>query len=359
MKWVKMVDQETELTPREIRVLRLAAKGLKTTEIAAKEALSPKTVEHMLGKEIDRGIYRKLEVKNRPEATAWFRDAVATYYSLRYISERSLYWTHKVRFVGHSRLAVAQAAEAIEQLRKKIDRRFNLLGRTKLLLKALARLLFEQIVAFFEIALPNEIRPFVGPRIEEMQDIAKACDNDREILGLADYAAGVAYYLTGNLVNSVKALKRAWANVDNDDNKLKDLRMMALVWAYLKEKKTFEDTVLRAKNVLEDGNFSNLDLVCMTYEGMGRGQGLFGLPAAFDTLDEGWRFYREMTRKRDKMPIRYVQLVRSELEVLQYLAPNEVRRLEEQGQKGLQIAEEHGYPRYAGHIQQFLDRNLN
>ena len=54
------------LTRRELDVLRLLAEGLTNAEIAQRLFISPKTVEHHVGR-----IYRKLDVKTRSEAAAY------------------------------------------------------------------------------------------------------------------------------------------------------------------------------------------------------------------------------------------------------------------------------------------------
>ena len=54
------------LTEREVEVLRLLAEGLTNAQIAARLFISPKTVEHHVGR-----IYRKLYVGTRSEAAAY------------------------------------------------------------------------------------------------------------------------------------------------------------------------------------------------------------------------------------------------------------------------------------------------
>lgn len=359
MKWEMLKQQAVRLRPGEIRVLRLAAAGLKNSEIGAKVFLSTKTVDHMLGRGINRGIYWKLGLKNRPQATGWYKEVTTAYHYLKEMSDRSLSQAHQVRRGGLAGLAARQMEGVITELREEIDSRFNPLGQTDDLLRGLAALVFEQMIAFYEVALPEEIWPYVKPRLKELEDIAKACGGDREIFGLSQYAAGVAYYLTGDLPRSIEMFNQAWQNMSSDDDKLKILRTMSLDWAYLKERQPFQKTANKARDLLDNGNLSNFDLVCMFYEGYGRGQGILNVAEAFDTLEEGWRYYRKLARKKDKMPIRQVQLARSELEVLQHLSPTEFGRLEEVGQEGLRMADEYGYPRYARYMQQILEKSLN
>jgi DNA-binding NarL/FixJ family response regulator len=53
---------EQTLTPSEQRVAELAAAGMTNKDVAAKLFISPKTVEHNIGR-----IYRKLGIRTRAE----------------------------------------------------------------------------------------------------------------------------------------------------------------------------------------------------------------------------------------------------------------------------------------------------
>jgi DNA-binding CsgD family transcriptional regulator len=64
-------DPLAGLTPREAEVLRLAARGMRSTEIAGKLDIAVPTVKRHLTT-----VYRKLGVENRVEATALYFAAV-------------------------------------------------------------------------------------------------------------------------------------------------------------------------------------------------------------------------------------------------------------------------------------------
>ncbi|MGH3644291.1 MAG: response regulator transcription factor, partial [Mycobacterium sp.] len=53
---------DSDLTPSELRVARLAASGLTNKDIASALFISPKTVEHNLS-----SVYRKLRVRTRAD----------------------------------------------------------------------------------------------------------------------------------------------------------------------------------------------------------------------------------------------------------------------------------------------------
>lgn len=353
-----MRDKEVELTSAELEVLRLAAEGLTNKEIATRVYLSKKTIDHMLGSDVTRGIYPKINVKSRAEATAWYLEKRTTYRDLRDWSDSSLYWIHRVRIGGQPRLAMEQAEEMATLLRQKIDSKFRLIGGLKPLLNRLAHLLFEQLIAFYEIAPPGQIWSFAKLKIKEMRDIARTCD-DEELHSLAEYGLGMAYYLLGDPLRSVQALDQAWIGALTNDDRLKILRTKALDWAYLKEQQHFKEMAVKAENLIQDGNFSDLHFVCMAYEGLGRGQGILNLPTAFEMLERGWQTYHKLIKKRENMPIRYVQLARSELEVAQHLQPRDKQWLEERAKEGLRLANEYGYPRYTEQIERLLEWSFN
>ena len=54
------------LTPREVEVLRLAARGLTTSEIALQLFISPKTADHHI-----QHVYGKIGVSSRAAAMLW------------------------------------------------------------------------------------------------------------------------------------------------------------------------------------------------------------------------------------------------------------------------------------------------
>jgi len=63
----------SELSPREVEVLRLVADGETNGQIAARLGLSINTVERHVG-----NVYRKIDARGRAEATAWaIRNGIA------------------------------------------------------------------------------------------------------------------------------------------------------------------------------------------------------------------------------------------------------------------------------------------
>ncbi len=350
----RQVYQPSILTPGELEVLRLAAEGLKNKDIAQALHFSEKTIEHMLGNaDSDRAIYAKLGVKNRAQATGWYEKTMTAYQYLKDHTEDNLQWINEIRIDGQPRQAMARAGYIADRLRQEISDKFKLV-KVKLLLKRLAQLLFEQLIAFYEIALPDQIWPFVDPRIKEIYDLAKECDNDKEIIGLADYGLGLAYYLTNEPNHSLQASSRAWQEMSRVDDKLKVLRTMALDWAYLQEEQNFRATASQAQDLIQAGKFSDLQFVGMTLEGLGRGQAILKLPTAVDTLEQGRQIYNQLTRPYHKMPIRQVQLIRSELEVALHLKAGNKLWSGERANEGLRLANEYGYPRYAEQIEQLV-----
>src|SRR2546430_2696894 len=59
-------DRPGDLSRREVEVLRLAAKGLTTREIADQLYISPKTADHHI-----QHVYTKIGVTSRPAAMLW------------------------------------------------------------------------------------------------------------------------------------------------------------------------------------------------------------------------------------------------------------------------------------------------
>ncbi|GIK38061.1 MAG: hypothetical protein BroJett011_18940 [Chloroflexota bacterium] len=349
---MSLAKEDLGLTPREFAVLQMVSKGLKNKEIAREVFLAEKTIEHMLSvKDDDRGIFRKIGVKNRAEAAAW----VTSYRLLKEQSDAHLQQVRQVRINGNARLAMIWAEQAATRLQEEIYR-WNCSAKIlQPILGNLGRILFERLIAHFEVVMPPAIRPLAQELITQIRTIATEC-GDQDLYGLAAYGSGLAYYLSGQRAKAIKAFTEALGFVRTDDYKLSSLRYLALNWAYLGELAKFKEMEGRIKDLLGRGIFVNDHFICMALEGMGRGQGILKLPEAFDTLEEGWRMYTKVKSPINKLPMRHVQLTRSELEVGQYFDLGDKQRGQSRLEESLWLARDNGYVRYEKYLQNFVNQ---
>lgn len=263
---------------------------------------------------------------------------------------------YKVRLQSNSQLALELANATSNRLRK-VLRAPSFQRNVQPLRRLLARVLSEQAIICREIALPNETLILTKPFIEELEDIARELQ-DTELFGLAWWSWGDTYHNMKQYDTALRWHKMALEVVENVDDQLELLRGLALDYVYLRDKKGFEETEIKAKKLIETGQFSKLDRVCETLEGLGRGQGLLKLPEAFKTLEEARNIYAKMESNNEKAHVRAVQLARSQVEIIKHLQPTDRRSLETYGKEGLRLAIEYEYQRHARLIEELLQELL-
>ncbi|MCB0163260.1 MAG: response regulator transcription factor [Anaerolineae bacterium] len=326
------------------------ADGLPTKVIAKKVFVSEKTVEHMLGKQdIDRGLYRKLNVENRAAAAAWLVETQTAERLLVDYGRSVLDLVHQSRMNGLAQLAGHQAAAAVDYLKTEIKRHVWDVNRFAALAEPAAALLREQLVAHFERLPPEAVGPTTRPLIKELRDIAQALDAPA-LHAVADYGLGMMYYLTQQWLKSIEALERALPATPPVDQQLTILRLLALNWASLGEEKRFLAALAQGSALIDQGDLAEPQVVGLALEGFGRGLGMLKKQAAFDMLERAWQIYRQAKTPTQHLPLRFIQLARSELEVMASLQEVDRRRLNTHGQVGLDLAQELGYVRYADQI---------
>jgi DNA-binding NarL/FixJ family response regulator len=82
------------LTPKELKIIALAAQGMTNPEIAKELGNTTGTIKNKL-----RYVYDKLGVLNRVELTVWFenhRSVMQDMFALRKNKNRSLWWSRNV-----------------------------------------------------------------------------------------------------------------------------------------------------------------------------------------------------------------------------------------------------------------------
>lgn len=393
----RIVPKIMKLTHRDLRVLRLVAKGKKNAEIGEELNLGEKTIEHMLGNtDLNRSIYAKIGATQRWEAISWwwrkygdpdkFEDFLSSNISLPTVSHTSnvfgeqnqplnvemiamssndlldiLYENLKnirqVKREGNPELAIQHAKQLSKHLDEMIKnpvykKSWNELHRLR------GHVLVETVWAYNVILKPKEVLEVTSPLIKQVQGVAKDC-GDMNLIGLADICWGDANYVARNYRRSTSYLYEGLKIVADLDIQQKALRALALNYAYLNDVERFQKVEKEVRNLIDQGLYSELDKVCATLEAIGRGQGIFGMDKSFDTFSEVEDIYTQINEK-DKAPLRRIQLARSRVRTLQHLESNvDKGLLEEIGKQGIFLAQEYGYHRHAQRIEQLLSESLN
>lgn len=252
---------------------------------------------------------------------------------------------YELRVAGHSRLAATMCHDLIEWLKIKERKAPKSSYRNKLL-RLHGKALYEYRIAFHESAPQDQIEPSTSKIYKELQSIAEALDDD-EFYGLADLSMGDTYYMLRDSREALRWLNTGLEFVRNLNDQFGGRRSKILALAYLGEKREFEIEVAKTLYLIEGGHWTRPEQVVELVEGIGRGQGILNIEQGYDTLD------RALTYEGSQSRLRQIQIARSRLEIVRYVAPSDINLLLAEGEKALQMARE-GYPRHADQIEQFM-----
>ena len=172
-------------------------------------------------------------------------------------------------------------------------------------------------MGYCTVALPSKVLNAVKPIVNELQNIAKLCD-DKDLLGLGYYFLADAHYFVQRYDKSRKLITEALKYVKDLDKQLILLRELALDWAYLGDEDEFKRVEAFARKIIASDRFDSnsylhLERACQMYEGLGRGRGLLHLPKALETLQEGWDMHVKIETRNEKAPVLAIQLTCSQL----------------------------------------------
>lgn len=356
--------QAHPLTPRELEVLRLAAQGLKNHEIAARLALAPKTIEHMLGSSDPyRSIYAKIGAANRAEAVAWysiqFGDSNESKAAER-LSEHLLemFWDYAgriyaLRIAGQPRLAASMADFLIAQTAQAANETTAAATR-EAYLRVCARALSEQGSLYLETSARKQVLTHTRPVALHLRAIAQEL-KDADLLGLSHAIWAGAYNIDKRFQMGRRLYAQAFAEVQRADLQLRALRGLAIAATFLQDKDEVMAVAQKTQAMIDAGQCTNLEQVCETLEGVGRAQGIMGSKKAVQWFESAER----MLPTLNYPPLRRVQIIESKLEVLYRTEPAAVIEFERIGQDGLRLAEQHGYARHQALLVGMLEKTLN
>lgn len=338
-----------ELSPRELEVLRLVALGLKNHEIASKVALSPKSIEHMLGSaDPYRAIYPKIGVSNRTEAASWYakhfgeerlsNDSYIPIGQLLGVYTDYVARIYAARTGGQPLLALDMAKFLKEQL-------LLALPGAGVIREAFHRLyaatLAEETMLYLESSPRTEVLGLLLPVYGEIQRVAKELE-DRQISGLGYLALAGAYNIDKQYAAGQKLYLTALDLCGTVDMQLRALRGIAISSAFLSELSLVEFASVETHRRIEEGHFTKLEQVCETVEGVSKAHGILRLADTHLWLEKA----EEFIGKLDHHPLRRLQLMVSKLETLGRLEPRSLNEIETLGAQGIALARAYGYPRH-------------
>jgi transcriptional regulator with XRE-family HTH domain len=221
-----------------------------------------------------------------------------------------------------------------------------------------AQLLFEQGWALKEILPASTLLSGTWDIVTSLRELAYETQ-DEFFNGLADFYHGDTLYILKDYEDAARVLQRAMKSVDEPHNRLWLLRTLAVVYGYLKEKSALREVSQEAQNLIQSGKITKLEVKSLALEGIGRAQGMLRQEQGWYSLEEALNIYHEIEREGRAVPIRKVQIVRSQLVVANHIASTDKSFLEKVGGEGTELARFYGYQRIADQITKLMEEILN
>lgn len=354
----------SELSPRELEVLRLAALGLTNQVIAARLSLSTKSIEHMLGlSDPYRGIYAKIGVTKRAEAVAWYtaRFGCADDLTLGKQAANQLVEVladyadriYAIRLAGQPAIACEMARFIAVQAQQAGDRADGSPSQSAFY-DVYVRALVEQGTAVLETSRHTEAVSRLSPIASELRQAAKLTAN-RATLGLATMLLAGAHNIDKRYQIGWKLGRSALKLPLSPDQQLRALRATTIAALYTANSVGVAWCEASTHALVEEGRFTNTEQLCETQEGVGRALGLMRMPGSDRWLEAAERSLDTIGH----LPLRHLRLIQSRFEVACSLEGNSAAHIEQLGRQGLALAEQHGYPRHRDLIIETLEEALN
>lgn len=191
------------------------------------------------------------------------------------------------------------------------------------------------------------------PLIQEIKELAKNTKR-RDHIGLYYFTKGGAYYDQEQYDLSLPEIKSSLGFIKWPSVKLEATRQKILSLAHLNLTNEF-DSSLDGLEELTHAKKVKLGDELALMDGVGRAQGLLKRTEAIDTLSKVEKIYFD-----DKCQeiYRLIQLIRSQMEVANRIQPKDKNYFEKIGNRGLKLANQHGYKRYATKLKEMLNSVL-
>ena len=107
-------------------------------------------------------------------------------------------------------------------------------------------------------------------------------------------------------------------------------------------------------NRIKEGKFILQSNASEALEGLARAEGLIRSVHAIETWKKGMKLHESTKEKKETVFVRDIQFIRTQLEIIKHVEPNDKDFLRATGSKGLLIARKHGYIRHADKIEKLL-----
>ena len=267
--------------------------------------------------------------------------------------------TRKLRILGMPRLAVAKSEDRIELLNKLSVRTHNASAR-KELYKYLTQLLMEVSKSYMDYLLPREVWDFMEPLIKYQEKVAKEIQTPAALM-MAEMSKEAALYVSKDYDKAHKIGIQLHSNLRHLDGYWHSevIRASAINAGYMNDEKTVNNLTNDITYFVQEEGFNDHMNTSFLLEGLARAQGFVNDRRVLTTIEKAWRHIEYGKKAGNHSVFRTVQLIRTQLKIMQKLGINDVVTIEKIGKKGLILCEEMGYLRYEKEIRQLLGIALN
>jgi transcriptional regulator with XRE-family HTH domain len=220
-------------------------------------------------------------------------------------------------------------------------------------LRLLSQVLAEQGRIYSETSL-------VDIAVNGMLQIANELDTislelkDNQVLGLKYTTLGALNYRLKRHGKSLEYHSQAVGLIELKDWVIDVVRAMAVGAGQTQNKKRFSTVEGRIKAMLEQDQHLTLSNTSYLLEGLARGQAYLGQDESWTTLQEVKNMYHQTHNFDVEIPLRRLQLIRSQIAVVIQLNPNDTQLIIELATEGKKLGQLYGYQRYVSDIDQLL-----
>lgn len=263
-----------------------------------------------------------------------------------------------LRLKGMPKLAVAESEQKISLLYT-LHSRAKKESTKKEILFFLGQLLMEVSKSYMDYLLPQDVWTFMTPLIERQKIIGQETGNPT-LMMMSKMSEESALYVSKNYHKAHQIGDQLYSNLNVlDENWHSEvIRASAINAGYLNNQSEVKKLGHDVKFYLQSNSSVDHMNSSFVLEGLARAQGDVNDKNVMRTIDKAWEYIEKGKKAGTHSALRTVQLIRTQLRVMNKIGddgPNDFERI---GYKGLILAEELGYTRYEKEIQKLMDSTL-
>lgn len=274
------------------------------------------------------------------------------------LSEELVTSVRTLRLLGKPQMAAKEAVKHARWMRILLERARTETFRFSIL-RSLAYLLMEESKSYMDYVPSNEAWTCSKTIIREQRKIATQL-TDPQIAMLADISTEAALYVSGNYEKAHVVCLRILEKLDDLDVQwqVELLRASAINAGYLGDEPGLYNIAKSIDKLLEGSALLDTNMRSFMLEGVARGLGALKNPQALPTVEKAWLLINHDRKQDIHSSLRTVQLIRTQLKVMQNIGDINVADFEKIGIRGIVISEELGYLRYSDEINSILNAIL-